>query len=194
MEKFTDGLARFVANFNWKIFGITMAVIVSMVILFISLGAGANNRAIGLEEQVNTSKSTITVQEKRRADLIINLIDTAKSYNIYEGETMTKIIEARSKATSGNVDEAKLMINAVAEQYPNLKSQDNYKTVMNELSVTENLIADSRTSYNNRVKDYNRFIRRFPTNIFLNMFGYEKQDFKYLEYTGLEDSPKDLWK
>jgi LemA protein len=193
MEKAMDGLAKFVAYFNWKLFGIIMAILVSMIILFISIGAGASNRAIGLEEQANTSKSAITIQEKRRADLIVNLVDTVKSYNNYEQETMTKIIEARQKATSGNIDEAKLIINAVAEQYPQLKSQENYKYLMTELSTTENLIAEHRTSYNNRVKEYNRYIRRFPTNIILNMFGYEKQNFTYLEFNGLQDSPKNLF-
>jgi LemA protein len=193
MEKAMDGLAKFVAYFNWKLFGIIMAILVSMIILFISIGAGASNRAIGLEEQANTSKSAITIQEKRRADLIVNLVDTVKSYNNYEQETMTKIIEARQKATSGNIDEAKLIINAVAEQYPQLKSQENYKYLMTELSTTENLIAEHRMSYNNRVKEYNRYIRRFPTNIILNMFGYEKQNFTYLEFNGLQDSPKNLF-
>lgn len=180
-------------SFDWKLFGIIGGVVIGIIILFISIGAGANNGAIGLEEQVNNTKSTVTVQEKRRADLIVNLVDTVKSYNNYEQETMTKIIEARKQATNGNIDEAKLVINAIAEQYPQLKSQENYKYLMTELSITENLIAEHRTTYNNKIKEYNRYVRRFPTNIILNMFGYEKQDFKYLEFEGLQDSPKNLF-
>ncbi len=178
---------------DFKLIGIIGGVILGIIILFISVGAGVNNGAIGLEEQVNNTRSAVTIQEKRRADLIINLVDTVKSYNNYEQETMTKIVEARQKATNGNVEEAQLIISAVAEQYPELKSQENYKYLMTELSTTENLIAEHRTTYNNKIKEYNRYVRRFPTNIILSMFGYEKQDFDYLEFKDSEDSPKNLW-
>lgn len=172
---------------------IIIGIIIGALFLGVTVTFSSRNRAIGYEEQVKTSKSSIQVQEKRRADLIVNLIDAVKSYNKFEQDTMTQIIEARTKAATGNIDEAKTAIKAVAEQYPELKSIENYKHLMTELSTTENLIATQRDSYNNRVKEYSRYVCSFPTKIFLNLTGYEIQDYEYLEYEGLEDSPKNLF-
>ena len=153
----------------------------------------ANNKAIHLEEQIKESKSSINIQEKRREDLLINMVDAIKSYNKYEQETMTKIIEARNKATNGNIEEAEKIISMVAEQYPELKSNQNYKQYMTELSVTENLIAEHRNNYNIQVKQYNKHIKTFPNSMILLMMGYEKLDNTYLEYEASEDAPKNLF-
>ena len=150
---------------------------------------GTNNTAINLEEQIKESKSSINIQEKRREDLIFNLVDAVESYNKYEQETMSKIIDARTKANNGNIEEAKVLINAVAEQYPELKSNENYKTLM-----TENLIAEHRNNYNIQVKQYNKHIKAFPNNVILNIMGYEKLDNTYLEYETSEDAPQNLFK
>lgn len=107
-----------------------IGVIVSIFILIISIFVSANNKAINLEEQINESKSSINIQEKRREDLLVNMVDAIKSYNNYEQETMSKIVEARSKATNGNVEEAEKLISMVVEQYPELKSNENYKQYM----------------------------------------------------------------
>lgn len=172
---------------------ITLGVVAAIVIFFVSSFAGVNNRAISIEEQVKTSQSAITVQEKRRTDLIVQLVDAIKSYNKFEQNTLTQVMEARSKATGGNVEEAGLIIQAVVEAYPELKSQNNYKHYMTETSITENLIATHRQAYNDHVKEYNRYTKKFPNNIILNIFGYDKQNFPYLNYENNEDAPKNLW-
>ena len=172
---------------------ITIGIILGVILFGSTIIFGANNNAIGYEEQVKTSRSSIQVQEKRRADLIVNLVDTVKNYDKFEQETLNKVIEARTKATDGNVDEAQLIIQSVVEQYPELKSIENYKYLMTELSTTENLIATQRDSYNNRIKEYNRYVKKFPTRLFLSISGYEIQNYEYLKYEGLEDSPKNLW-
>lgn len=172
---------------------IILGTVIGFILFGVTIIFSSNNRALGLEEQVKTSQSSIQIQEKRRTDLIVNLVDTVKSYNKFEQDTLDKIIEARSKATEGNVDEAQTIIQAVAEQYPELKSIENYKYLMTELSTTENLIATQRESFNNRIKEYNRYVKKFPTRIFLNITGYQIQNYNYLEYTGLEDSPKNLF-
>ncbi len=154
---------------------------------------GVNNTTINLEEQIKESKSSINIQEKRREDLIINLVDTVKDFNKYEQETMSKIVEARAKASNGQVEEAQTLISAVAEQYPELKSNENYKTLMTELSVTENMIAEHRNNYNIQVKQYNKHVKKFPNNIILNIMGYDKLENTYLQYEVLEDSPKNLF-
>ena len=95
------------------------------------------------------------------------MVDAVQEYQDYEGNTYQKVTEARAQASSGNVDAAKTTLNAVAENYPELKANENYKQLMNELAITENKIAQIRNNYNEQVKSYNKFIRQFPNNIFL---------------------------
>ena len=106
---------------------------------------------------------------------------------------MTKIVEARTKANSGNIEEAETLITAVAEQYPELKSNENYKTLMTELAVTENMIAEHRNNYNIQVKQYNKHIKTFPNSMILNMMGYEKLDNTYLQFDASENAPRNLF-
>ena len=84
-------------------------------------------------------------------------------------------------------------INAVAEAYPDLKSSDNYKQLMNELSITENSIAAYRENYNKQIKEYNRYVRKFPTSILLGITGYEKQNYEYLDYGDNSKAPTNLF-
>lgn len=172
---------------------IGIGIILGIILMIIGMFVGINNTAINLEEQIKESKSSINIQEKRREDLIYNLVDTVESYNKYEQDTITQIIEARTKANNGNVEEAEILINAVAEQYPELKSNENYKTLMTELAVTENIIAEHRNNYNIQVKQYNKHIKAFPNSTILNIMGYEKLDNTYLEYETSEDAPRNLF-
>ena len=172
---------------------IGIGILIGIILMTIGIFVGTNNTAINLEEQIKESKSSINIQEKRREDLIYNLVDTVESYNKYEQDTMSKIIEARNKASNEQVEEAEVLINAVAEQYPELKSNENYKTLITELAVTENLIAEHRNNYNIQVKQYNKHIKRFPNSVILNMMGYEKLDNTYLEYDTSEDAPRNLF-
>lgn len=173
---------------------ISLGIVLGVILMIIGMFIGTNNTAISLEEQIKESRSSINIQEKRREDLIYNLVDTVESYNKYEQDTMSKIIEARTKANNGNVEEAEILINAVAEQYPELKSNENYKTLMTELAVTENIIAEHRNNYNIQVKQYNKHVKTFPNSAILSMMGYEKLDNTYLEYEASEDAPKNLFK
>ncbi len=172
---------------------IILGIILGIILMLVGSFIGINNTAINLEEQIKESKSSINIQEKRREDLIYNLVDTVESYNKYEQDTMSKIIEARTKASNGKVEEAEILINAVAEQYPELKSNENYKTLMTELAVTENLIAEHRNNYNIQVKQYNKHIKNFPNNLILSIMGYEKLDNTYLKYNTSEDAPRNLF-
>lgn len=180
---------------NKKLFGFLVGggIIVGMIVVFFSIAITSQNKAINLEEQINESSSSINIQEKRRADLIINLVDTVQAYDIHEKETLTLLTEARSQASSGKVEEAQLTIQAVTEAYPELKSVDNYKTLMNELSTTENLIAQHRNNYNVQVKAYSKHIRKFPNKQLLGLMGYEKIDTSYLNFEVSPDSPTNLF-
>lgn len=178
-----------------KLFGALIAIglFVAMLVIAFAVTFSTQNKAISLEEQINESKSSVEVQEKRRVDLILNLVDTVKSYNDFEKDTLTQLTEARSNASKGNIEQAELTIQAVTEAYPDLKSQQNYKELMNELSVTENLIAEHRNNFNIQVKNYNKHVRKFPNSILLNIVGYEKIDVKYLEYNAPETAPTNLF-
>lgn len=171
-------------------------VVLGLIAIFaiaLAVGFGAQNKAIGLEEQMEESKSSIGIQEKRRVDLIFNLVDTVESYNKHEEGTLTKLAEARTQAKSGNVAEAQVAINAVSEAYPELKADKNYTQLMTELSVTENLIAEHRDNYNIQVKQYKKHVRKFPNSMTLSIMGYEVIDVNYLEYDAPEGAPQNLF-
>lgn len=163
------------------------------IILIVSIGSGTFNRAVSLEENVNTSGSNIKNEEKRRADLFNNLADAVQSYDKHEGGTLERTIEARQVANQGNVEQASLMLAAVVEQYPVLQSQKNYQQAMTEFSITENRLAENRAQYNNDVREYARYTRGFWTRLWLGVFGYETQDFKYLDLKTTENEHRDLF-
>ena len=132
------------------------------------------------------------MQEKRRVDLIHNLVDTVKQYDKHEANTLQSVIEART-ANSNNIENITTMINAAAEAYPELKSNENYKQLMNELSVTENIIAQHRSNYNKQVKEYNRYVKKFPNKQLLSILGYEISNLDYLDYNAPSDAPQNLF-
>ena len=150
-------------NNIWKLVLIIGAGILAVVMLCVFSIQGSQNTAFDLEEQVNTAKSDINIQEKRRADLIPNLVDCVKAYDEHEYQTLMDVVNARGSSSDDAVGEIQTMINAVAEAYPDLKSNENYKELMNELSATENLIANYRSNYNNWVKRYKQYIRKYST-------------------------------
>lgn len=172
---------------------ITAGIIVAALVLIVVAVAGVNNRAISLEEQISGAEAQISVAEKRRVDLIYNLVDTVTAYQEYEGETMLAITEARAAAQAGNADEAVTVLNAVSEQYPELKANENYQQLMTELAMTENSIAQYRNNYNEQVKAYNKFVRQFPNNIILGIMGYAPVETQYTDYGAPEDAPSDLF-
>lgn len=176
---------------DWKMALIIGAGVISIVLLCVFGVQSSQNKAFALEEQVSTAQSDIKVQEKRRVDLIYNLVDCVKQYDQHEAETLTAIVEGRG--SSGDIENVTTAITAVSEAYPELKSNENYKELMNELSMTENLIAEHRSNYNKQVKEYKRYVRQFPTRIFLGMLGYEIMDYSYLDYSASVDAPQNLF-
>lgn len=179
---------------DYKIILIVVGIVIGCIVFGTSLFMGKYNTVVSLEEQVNESYSNIEIQEKRRADLIPNYVDSIKDYKNFEQETLTQVIEERSQAESGNVEQAQKTLSVVVEQYPELKASELYKNLQIELSTTENMIKDYREDYNKQVKSYIKKTRSFPTNIVLNLMGYETKDFKYLKYDTSADAPTNLFK
>lgn len=169
--------------------GITVAVIAAFVLMIAGVLVSTNNRAISLEEQVVAAASNIQTQEKRRADLIYNLADCVMQYDKHEAETLLGVVEGRTQGDITNIESVTTSIAAVAEAYPELKSNENYKELMNELSITENLIAEYRNTYNNEVRAYNKFVRKFPNKQILSAMGYEVIEYSYLQYDEADRQP-----
>ena len=176
---------------NLKVILISIISVICVIILGIFAINGVQNKAINLEEQIKTASSDIKVQEKRRVDLVYNLADCVKQYDKHEAETLQAIVEGRSK--DGDIENVNTLISAVTEAYPELKSNENYKELMNELSITENLIANYRSNYNTQIRAYNRYVRKFPNKQFLSILGYEQIDYNYLNYDVSSDAPQNLF-
>lgn len=176
---------------NWKVVLIVVAGFLAVILLCVFGVQSAQNKAFALEEQVNTAKSDIKVQEKRRVDLVYNLADCVMQYDKHEADTLAAIVEGRG--STGDIENVTTAITAVSEAYPELKSNENYKELMNELSITENLIAEYRSNYNRQIKEYNRYVRKFPTRVFLDILEYEVQEYSYLDYDAPVDAPQNLF-
>ena len=167
---------------------IIVVIVICVVVATLFLVHNAENTAVGMEEQINSAKSEINVQEKRRADLIPNLIECVKAYDKHEYDTLVAIVKERG-TNDDTVNSVQLAINAVAEAYPELSSSENYRQLMSELAVTENLIANYRNAYNERVKEYTTYVRRFPHKFFFKLTGYDVKEYEYLHYEASEDAP-----
>lgn len=169
---------------------IIIGIVVAVVLMIVGIFATTNNRAISLEEQILAADSDIQVQEKRRTDLIYNLVDCVKEYDKHEADTLLAVVEARKDGSDVDIDEVTTQISVVAEAYPELKSSDNYKELMNELAITENKIAEYRSTYNNQIRAYNKYVRKFPHKQILSLMGYETVEYQYLQYS--EDDKKPI--
>lgn len=169
---------------------ILVCVVVSIILLFGIIFVSVNNDVIDKEEQINGAKASIEVEEKRRIDLIPNLVAVVEQYATYESETLAKVIEMRTAASEGgNVENAGNVFKAVAEAYPELKADKQYQQLMTELALTENKISQVRENYNAQVKSFNKYTRKFPNSMILNISGYERPKFNYLEFEAPSDAP-----
>jgi LemA protein len=174
-----------------KTIGLAVLAILAVIILGVFALYTPYNKAISLEESVDAAASDIKVQEKRRVDLVYNLADCVKQYDKHESETLEAIVDGRNAA--GDIENVTTAITAVAESYPELKSDENYKQLMNELAITENLIAEYRSNYNSSVKQYNRYVKKPLTKLVLDLTSYDIQSFTFLDYDVAEDAPQNLF-
>ncbi len=164
---------------------------------------------VTMDEGVNASWAQVENVYQRRADLIPNLVNTVKGYASHEKETLEAVIEARSKATSVNINPeninpqmlqqfnaaqsglssalSRLMV--VVERYPDLKANQGFLDLQAQLEGTENRIAVERRKFNESARGFNTFIRTFPKNIYANIFGFEKKAYFEAE-KGAEEAPE----
>ena len=174
---------------------IVLIVIAILALVMYSSIKGTYNKMVGFNESTKSNWSQVENVYQRRADLIPNLVNTVKGYASHEKETLTEVIEARSKATSTNINAnnltpeniqrfqqaqsglssalSKLMV--VVEKYPDLKANQNFLELQAQLEGTENRIAVERRKFNQSVQLYNTYIKQFPKNIYANMFDFDEK-------------------
>ena len=181
-------------------------VAVIVAVLFSSCGY---NKMVSMDEQVTSQWAQVQNVYQRRADLIPNLVNTVKGYAEHEKETLEGVIEARSKATSINIDPTKLTPEAiqqfnqaqdglssalsrlmvVVERYPDLKANQNFLDLQAQLEGTENRITVERQKFNETTQQYNAYIRKFPQIIYAGWFGFEKKSY-FEAQAGAEKAPE----
>lgn len=180
-------------TFLWVMLAVIAVVILSLI--------GIYNSLVGLRNQVRNSWSQIDVQLKRRHDLIPNLIESVKGYMQHERGTLESLTQARSQAMSargvgqkgqaeGALSAAISRFFAVAENYPELKASQNFLSLQEELSSTENRIAFARQNYNDQILAYNNKIQMFPSNLIANAFQFKTEEFFELEDQSQKATPK----
>ncbi|MBI3649301.1 MAG: LemA family protein [Actinobacteria bacterium] len=169
-----------------------VGIVLGVVVLVVLYGVFAFNRLVSLRNRVDNGWSQIDVQLRRRYDLIPNLVETVKGYAAHERELFEHVAEARAKATGAqgveqqaqaeNVITAGLRsLFAVAENYPELKANQNFLALQEELSGTESKIAYARQFYNDEVAKLNTAIQKFPASIVANMFRFQPRPFFEIE-------------
>ena len=176
---------------------IIIGVVVLAGFIIYRLFGGSYNSMVSAEEKVSAQWAQVENVYQRRADLIPNLVSTVKGYADFEQETLTKVIEARAKATSITVSADNLSPDKISqfdaaqgelssalgrllvsvERYPDLKANQNFLDLQTQLEGTENRISVERMNFNNAVQEYNRYIRSFPQNMIAGMYGFETKGY-----------------
>ena len=168
-----------------KVFLIILAIVVVVGLIFYSSIKGTYNKLVTLDEGVKTAWAQVENQFQRRIDLIPNYVETVKGYARYEREVFIDVTEARAKVAGSVTPSQQIEANTdltaalsrlllVVERYPDLKANQNFIRLQDELAGTENRIAVERMRYNEAVRAYNVYIRRFPTLILANLFGFTR--------------------
>lgn len=181
--------------------GLGLVIILGIIVIAVLIFVGIYNGLIRSRNQVDNGWSQIDVQLKRRHDLIPNLVETARGYMKHEQETFKAITAARANALGAkNVKDASAAEGALGqalsqflltvENYPDLKANQNFLALQEELASTENKISFSRQNYNDQVLAYNNKIQMFPSNIVAGMFNFTKRDFFEIEIAAEREVPK----
>ena len=182
---------------------IALGILAVVVIVALVLGGslmGSRNELVIERESVNGAWSQVDVALQRRADLIPNLVETVKGFAKQEQAVFKSIADARAAlggarnpsekiAANGQLDSALSRLLVVVESYPNLKSDENFLRLQDELSGTENRIAIERRKYNETVQRYNTDIELFPKNISASLFGFQRNDAYFKADTGARQTP-----
>lgn len=177
----------------WIILGIIGALALFLVTLY--------NRLVALRQNRNNAFADIDVQLKQRFDLIPSLVETVKGYASHEKEVFEKVTAMRAKVREAETDGERLQaeaalsgalvnLNAVAENYPELKADQNFQQLMAELSDIENKLAAARRFFNNATSEFNTSIQQFPANLIAGKFGFKSEEFFEIDEDNRENLEK----
>jgi LemA protein len=182
---------------------IGLFIVIGIVVVLILIFAGTYNSLVRLRNRVKNAWAQIDVQLKRRHDLIPNLVETAKGYMKHERETLESVTNARNLAqkavgtgvgaqskAEGELSGALSRLLAVVENYPDLKANQNFLALQEELTSTENKISFSRQFYNDSVLNYNNKTQMFPSNIIASITGFKAGEFFEVESAAEREVPK----
>jgi LemA protein len=181
-----------------------LAVILVLVLIALAVGGmyvGRRNEMVRKNEAVKAAWSEVDVVLQRRADLIPNLVETVKGIAAQEVTVFTNVANARQGllgaktptdriAANGQLDRALVQVLALAEQYPQLKSNENFLRLQDELAGTENRIAVERKRYNDALQDYNTYIGLFPNSVFARWAGFQRNNAYFEASAGSREVPK----
>lgn len=189
---------------SWIVIGV---IVIIALILYGSV-KNTYNKMVQMEQNVEAQWSNVENVYQRRADLIPNLVNTVKGYADFEQETLQRVIEARSKATSTNINAENLSpeklqqfqqnqsalssalsrLMVVVERYPQLKANENFKQLQAQLEGTENRISVERRRFNEAARSYNTYVNQFPQKLYANLFDFDEK--AYFEADeGAEEAP-----
>ena len=187
----------------------TLIGIIAAVVIIGGWAASAYNSMVGVQETATTAFAKVQSAYQARADKIQNLVETVKGYATHEKQTLDAVVNARTKATAINLNVEDLTpeklkefqqaqgelknafgrLIAIQENYPDLKANENFNTLMIQIEGAENRINEARNTYNDAVQKYNVVIRSFPKNILAGMFGFDKMA-KFEAEAGAEKAPQ----
>lgn len=188
---------------------IPILIIVGIIVVIGFWIGGINNKMVELDQTATSQWANVESAYQRRADLIPNIVNTAKGYAQFEKETLTQVIEARAKATSVQVDPSNITPENLAqfqqaqsgvssalsrllvtvEKYPELKANENFKELINELERTENRINVERNRFNGEVQQYNTYIKKVPNSMVAGFLGFDEKGY-FKADAGASQAPK----
>ncbi|MCE4045192.1 LemA family protein [Lysinibacillus fusiformis] len=181
-----------------KWFGPIGIIVIILIVLALVL-IPKYNSLVTAEENVDSKWAQVENQLQRRYDLIPNLVESVKGYANHEQQIIADITNARAQMSNANTPAQQAVANdaltgalsrllVVVENYPNLKADANFRQLMDELAGTENRLAVAREDYNNEVQQYNKHVKRFPSNLMAGMFGFEQKEY-FKAAAGAEQAP-----
>ena len=196
--------------------GIVLIVLLLLIGLLVLWGVRVYNNLVSKQETVEQAVGDVQAAYQKRADQIPNVAATAKQYSDYEEEALTKIVEARSQAQNTTLDMSNLTdqqlanfqktqdelmktmranLNVIVDRYPDLKASSLYVNLQDNIESCENQIANARKNFNDKAKDFNQYLRRFPNNIVAGMYDFDKMPY-FQASEGAETAPdvKELFK